>query len=334
MTDNSNLNVIPNDNDFLENDINNRLRTSGILNRTDEYQFFETHIDPRNGEEVITLTETGLLNYFENRKEETDLLNNTELILDMDRGAGPDFSPEIGETIKKEITKNSRHERRHNYIIHRDGHTVALMQEGDTFLLLDSYNAHGTPDMDHIPLLQIIRDTLPEAKIYTLHDRIQSDYNNCRVFATEGTIECERFMRKRGMRLNDLIALSFTENIFDNKNRYESDREYNLKDCFYNEIGVEQISTPIPLVPFIQSYTSINTATPGDNISIINFTEREDGQTYADFLYKNTENNKNRTIQNIANRHNLILYNSLIKTINSFDTVIQERTDLTGVGPA
>ena len=37
MTDNSNLNVIPNDSDFLENDINNRLRTSGILNRTDEY---------------------------------------------------------------------------------------------------------------------------------------------------------------------------------------------------------------------------------------------------------------------------------------------------------
>ncbi|MDD2839554.1 MAG: hypothetical protein PHY80_00290 [Rickettsiales bacterium] len=215
--------------------------------------FYRQHEDVAHGGKVDTLTEAGLYAYFSRRKEEElEVLANTSLIIDYDLGAGPSFSEEARSELKNAFSR--LHRGRESFIIHRDGHTVAVIRECDNFLLLDSYNAHGTKDHDHLPLLQIIRKCNPEAKIFTLHDKMQSDYYSCRIFSVENIIEIEKYCRENRCSLSQIIGES--ELI---PPQFYADYD-DAKDKFYTENHIVPIGTPIPILHHVQSVKYLNIA--------------------------------------------------------------------------
>ncbi len=214
--------------------------------------FYRRHKDVAHGGEVDTLTETGLKIYFERRQmEEEAALRNTALIMDYDLDAGASFSANAQTELRMALSGSC--EGRKSFIIHRDGHTVSVIREGDTFLLLDSYNAHGTKDCDHFPLLQIIREENPKAKIYTLHDKTQNDYYSCRIFSVENLVEIEKFCAEHHCGLSEIIKDSMSVPFFYG----EPDK---AKDEFYAKNGIVPIGTPVPILHHVQSMEYIVSA--------------------------------------------------------------------------
>jgi len=215
--------------------------------------FFRQHEDVAHGGKVDTLTEGGLYVYFSRRKAEEPLvLENSNLIIDYDLKAGSSFSQEAQIKLREAFSESCGS--RKSFVVHRDGHTVSVIREGDTFLLLDSYNAHGTKDHDHFPLLQIIRKCNPEAKIYTLHDKIQNDYCNCRIFAVENIVEIEKYCRENECGLMQVIQES---ELIPPQFYTDGDEE---KEKFYADNNIIPIGIPVPILHHVQSVTYLRTA--------------------------------------------------------------------------
>lgn len=216
-----------------------------------ELNTYTDHYDPIHNKTVQTLTEDGLEYYlFFKKIKEPELTNNIELIIDPDKKATSEFSEQMRKKLKDVLSKNFIG--RKHYIIHRDGHTVLLTVEQDEhgnkiFLLTDSYNAFGTKDDDHLPLLRIIRELYPEAEIYTQHDKTQNDYCNCRIFAVNSAIEYERFCRDHNCKINKIIESG-------DKTFFEQDSKIDA----YRELNIQTIPTPIPIMKFIQSMEQLN----------------------------------------------------------------------------
>lgn len=276
--------------------------------------FYRNHRDMANNTLVSVLTEAGLAEYFEIRKlEEPELTKNMSLIIDYDVNATPEFSKNMQNEIKTTLLKSSD-DKRSDYVIHRDVHTVSLIREKNKFLLLDSYNAHGTKDMEHIPLLKIIRELFPTGEIYTLHDKMQKDYYNCRIFSIENLIEIERFCKFHKCDLSDVIE-SNKDICFYN---FDSDKEK-----FYKELNVNPIGTPLPIIPKIQSIRQIEKITK--EFKVLKF-KRTKFQTYFDYLVKNIKidnNGKaiNYTIENqsIKIKKQISFLQKIIKMPNGKD---------------
>lgn len=239
--------------------------------------FYRAHEDVAHGGTVSTLTEAGLGYYFYKRKlDEGELAKNIDIIIDYDLEAGPNFSEGAREEIIEKL-RNSPEDKRVSWIIHRDGHTVSLIREGEKFLLLDSYNAHGAEDADHLPLLRIVRDLFPDAKIYTLRDKIQNDYCNCRIFAFENLIEIERYCEFHHCGL-DRVINSDAEIFFADPDQ--------VKDEAYRELSVIAIPTPIAIIPHIQSVSQIREITEDYKLLKV---QRDENLRYLDHLQRNIE---------------------------------------------
>lgn len=143
------------------------------------------------------------------------------------------------------------------YIIHRDGHTVTLFREKDTFMLCDSYNAYGAKDADHIPILRMIRDEAKklgkDVKIYTENDKIQRDYDNCRIFSLETAVLTLNYLNQSGKSLADLIEQT-KENV---GLQFAAEGDNDNKSVAYKELNVEAIPTLLTIIPLIQSGSQI-----------------------------------------------------------------------------
>lgn len=214
--------------------------------------FYRQHVDVAHGGKVDTLTEVGLYAYFLRRQtEEPTILENVDLIIDYNLDAGPSFSEEARGKLREAFSQPCEH--RKSFIVHRDGHTVAVIREGNNFLLLDSYNAHGAKDHDHFPLLEIIRECNPEAQIYTLYDKIQNDYYSCRIFSVENIVEIEKYCRENRCGLLQVIRESELV-----PPQY-CDRD-ETKDRFYTEHNIIPIGIPIPILHHVQSLKILNAA--------------------------------------------------------------------------
>ncbi len=253
--------------------------------------FYRNHRDTIHSSIVPVLTEAGLAKYIDIRmSEEPELTKNIKLIIDYDINATPEFSRVMQKEIKKNLLSSSNRDRI-SFIIHRDIHTVGLIKEKDKFLLLDSYNAHGTDDCEHIPLLKIIRELFPYSKIYTLHDKMQKDFCNCRIFSVENIIEIERFCKFHNCGLSEVID--------SNKNIYFSDFDQK-KDIDYRYLNISSIATPLPIISKIQSLKQIKKITNDFRLLKV---KRNKLETYFDYLNKNINIDKygkeiNRTIEN------------------------------------
>lgn len=239
--------------------------------------FYRQHWDEAHRGWVSTLTEAGLGYYFYKRKsDEGELAENIDIIIDYDLAAGPDFSARARAEIEEKLT-NSPANKRVSWVIHRDGHSVSLIREGNRFLLLDSYNAHGANDADHLPLLKIIRNLFPKAEIYTLRDKMQNDYYNCRIFALENLIEIERYCRMHNCGLNAVIGGA--------ARIYFEDLEP-VKDGAYEELSVRAIGTPVAIIPHIQSVRQIRAIS--EEYELLRL-QREVNLTYLEYLRQNID---------------------------------------------
>lgn len=276
--------------------------------------FYRMHEDVTNNNALVkTLTEEGLDVYlmFRCKEEGRDLINKIETIIDYDLQAGPNFSDNMQRRLKEKLTEDIVG--RKHYIVHRDGHTVLLTREVDEngvncFLLTDSYNAYGATDADHLPLLEIVRGMYPNAEIYTLNDKIQRDYNNCRIFAVESAIRYEEFCNVGNRNIIDLKN-SNDQIYFDPNNINNNNNNYNNKKEAYNELKIEAIPTPLPIIPLIQSMKQIKGSS--NNEEKLQKNRVNDYETYSDVLYyhvKTKEDNSastnkiNRTIQDYAEK--------------------------------
>lgn len=251
--------------------------------------FYRQHRDCRPSASpdatVETLTEAGLAKYFTIRRlEEPQLTSNITLVIDYDLSAGPNFSADMRQRLD-EALRTSPSNRRVSIIIHRDGHTVSLIREGNKFLLLDSYNAHGAKDADHIPLLEIIRHSFPEAEIYTLYNKMQSDYYTCRIFALENIIEIERYCRNHSCGLEEVIASN-------SRIKEEPDP---IKDALYEDLklNIRAIGIPVPIIHHVQSMCLIKSIS--DELEALRI-ERERLKTYRQLLEENLEMRKDKPI--------------------------------------
>lgn len=261
--------------------------------------FYRQHDDVVHGGKVDTLTEAGLATYFYRRKrEEPEVFRNSDLLIDFDMNGGSSFSETMRGNLRTVLSENC--EDRRFYIVHRDGHTVSLIRENNTFLLLDSYNANGTTDHDHFPLLTLIREQQPNAKIYTLRDKIQNDYNNCRIFAVENAAAIERYCQQNNCGLSRVIQEAQLVPAL-----FNSDDE---KDGFYNNNNITSLGTPLPIVPHIQSMAKIRTVigSVGETELI---TERLNGHI------------RNRRTNEISNFNDNEARNDLISNISKENSV-------------
>lgn len=157
------------------------------------------------------LTPQGLSKYV-NYLAETDpeTYNNAITHINSDPECTPNFDEAFLGNIARTI-KNGHGRGMH--IIYRGNHTVSLLNEDNTFLLLDSYNAYGAKDADHLPVLEFIRQRFPQAEIFTLHDKIQNDYHNCAFFSCQSAGAIERYLQHEGGTLGQFIGNLDTQKI-------------------------------------------------------------------------------------------------------------------------
>lgn len=132
-------------------------------------------------------------------------------------------------------------------IIARGGHTVSLLQDGDLFWLLDSYNAYGAKDNDHLPLLKFLRNIFPNSVIRTSRDKIQNDYHNCSIFSIESALAIMTDMWHSGRNLD-----RFAREIDTKPEGYFPE---DAKAGMYRELRVQPTITPACVAPFAQSLT-------------------------------------------------------------------------------
>lgn len=211
------------------------------------YKYPEEH--PLVGElSGYGLTPKGLwayLNY--QKKKHPSLLGYIKPLISHD----PECKPEFNENFLEEAHKTLRaSEGRTLFPIYRQNHTVGLVKEDKQFLLLDSYNAFGAKDADHIPLLRFLRENFKGAQISTLHDKMQNDYHNCAFFTVQNLLKIENELGGQKISLPKFIEQIDTR-------KYSQATRENQDDIAkieaYNELGIESIATPACLVPHVQS---------------------------------------------------------------------------------
>jgi len=226
----------------------NALKKMRDAHGSDRYRpYFFPSDNSLSGMGLTPLGLTEYLLYLYRQDPETH--KNTLACINWDPNCTPDFDPKFFE---KMIGRMNSESKRASFLIYRGNHTVSVMKEDDTLLLLDSYNAFGAKDSDHIPLLANLRKNFPESKIFTLNDKIQNDYHNCAFFAANSTGAIEKYLQHEGVSLAEFIQTLDT-------NKIHTPQRDNPGDCFkvqkYVEHGVRTIPVPPQLVSFVQSLT-------------------------------------------------------------------------------
>jgi len=163
----------------------------------------------------------------------------------------PDCTPSFDKQfLDKAFEVISQSDKLSFFPIYRRNHTVGLVKEDDHFLLLDSYNAFGAKDADHIPLLRFLRENFKDSHIHTLHDKMQSDYHNCAFFTVQNLVKVERELNNKEISLAKFIQEIDTE-------KYHQESLDNFEDVVkmkhYRELGIQSVATPACLVPHFQS---------------------------------------------------------------------------------
>jgi hypothetical protein len=204
------------------------------------------------------LTPVGLAEYMLDRYQENpEKYSNFIACINWDPNCTPEFDRPFLHNLNSAITKMDD---RGSFVIYRGNHTVSLMNEGNTFLLLDSYNAYGAKDADNLPLLRFIRQNFPYAQIHTLHDKIQNDYHNCSFFA----VHCAGAIEKALQNENKTLA-QFIQSLDTNKvHRPDPNNpEDALKVSEYRRLGINTIPVPSEIVPYVQSLSLVEKITEG-----------------------------------------------------------------------
>ncbi|MCL2484401.1 MAG: hypothetical protein FWE79_03325 [Firmicutes bacterium] len=211
------------------------------------YHYPEDH--PRAGElSGEGLTPKGLETYLAKLSRlHPEILSMVQPLISGDPSTTPEFNDKFFEEAYS-VLKNSNG--RIISPVYRPNHTVGIIKEEDNILLVDSYNAYGAKDADHIPLLRFLRDTFRGAKIHTLHDKMQNDYHNCAFFAVQNLIKVERELKSLGISLPEFI-----EQIDTHKLHLPTIGNINdlKKIQSYGELDIRTVATPACLVPHIQS---------------------------------------------------------------------------------
>jgi len=194
------------------------------------------------------LSPTGLGAYLSfMTKRHPQLLSNLEPLIDADPNCTPEFDDQFFEHAYS-VLRNT--DGRLLLPVYRQNHTVGLIKEDDQFLLLDSYNAYGAKDADHIPLLRFLRSSFRDASITTLHDKMQNDYHNCAFFAVHNLLKVEREISNQQISLPQFIERIDTRKLHTPVIGCINDTK---KMQSYRELGIHSIATPACLVPHIQS---------------------------------------------------------------------------------
>ena len=192
------------------------------------------------------LTTRGVTEYLRHRG------SSANAFLESDVNCTPEFSPQFLDTLRNSLTQQMRGGRRSSNVIMRPAHTVAIMRENDKMWLLDSYNAHGAVDRDHVPLLRFLRDSFPNIRLLTSRDKIQNDYHHCSHFSIESVEAIEHDLQNTNRTLEQFVRQIDTGAYWD----AEPEREQ-----IYRSLGVETVNTPAPVVRFAQSLSLIDKVT-------------------------------------------------------------------------
>lgn len=304
-------------------------RTESVLDRQTQFlldnRFLTIHQDDRdrsNPKDVYTLTCAGLayaLDFFRSKYDEFGISPAIDLVIDYDYETGPSFSNEMRVNLRKKIGEPLKEGERKYYVVHRDGHTSSLVKENIggcyCFTMVDCYNAYGTKDADHMPVLEAIRDVHgASAYIVTNHDKYQNDYYNCRIFALMAVFELELATQN-----------SNSSSVFDYVNsnqlgRFNGELEDLDKLNKYSEHDVITYGLPPALLQMAQSYSMIRSLA-GNELEGLD-TERIEGQTFSDNLIEHlTSYNSPRSgstyrddmVENIAQEVNNYVYNELTR---------------------
>jgi len=202
------------------------------------------------------LSATGLDVYLTHQKKKhPELLGNVKALVNSDPHCTPEFTEEFWDRAFSTLQKINR---RTLFPIYRRNHTVGLIKEEDQFLLLDSYNAFGAEDADHVPLLRFLRNNFSSASISTLHDKMQNDYHNCAFFAVQNLLKVEREISGQNISLPQFIEQIDTQKVYTPTIGNHKDIK---KITSYDEMNIASIATPACLVPHIQSLSQANKTT-------------------------------------------------------------------------
>ena len=219
-------------------------------------QFFRPYHFPSDG--LLSghgLTPQGFAEYLTYLEEqEPNIYKNAVAHINSNPECTPRFDKAFLASFGNSLTGQTG-KRRGMHFIYRGNHTVSLLKEGDNFLLLDSYNAYPALDADHLPLLEYIRQKFPQSNIYTLHDKIQSDYHNCSFFATQSAGAIERALQNQDVSLLEFIKSIDTQKVHSPTLNCPNDT---LKMQEYERLGIKTIPVPPQLVPFVQSLSLVD----------------------------------------------------------------------------
>ena len=189
-------------------------------------------------------TQLGAIKYIQNQieKEEqgTEIYKNLTCFFNWDPKCTPAFDKDFLNAMRKRLEASDDGW----FIIYRQNHTTSLIKQGNEFLFLDSYNAYGAKDADHIPVLENLRAWFPEGNLSVLPDKTQSDYNNCLIFAVEYLVAVLRTMKYENQSLAE-----FKANVPSNKIYPEDEK---AKE--YKRLGIHVLpGTPECIIEFVQS---------------------------------------------------------------------------------
>ena len=206
------------------------------------------------------LTQEGAQLYLEHlANQEPETFGGIVPIINQDPNMGEEFTPEALASITDAVASA---EGRGEFLIYRQGHTVSLIRENGVMFLMDSYNAFGTDELGNVPLLEHLRNSFPNERIFTMHDMMQRDYHNCVFFATSSLGSVIRELNGRGVDLGQF--LNEIDTCILHTPEYTSPDDVRRLDK-YTDLFVETVATPACMIPYVQSVAAAQTIADGSH---------------------------------------------------------------------